>query len=185
MRRNAVRRLTNDGYDDLNPKFLPGTDAVVFSSNRKVDSLIVADTNLESIDDNFNLFLYDLDTTENSVVRLTNTLSKDVNPKPVDSNTIFYLSDQKGITNIYRYVVSDNIFHQVSNFNTSVEEYDLVENSTGLAVTLLNDGKKKLYYIPNFDRNQTVFTPQTVRQDLEQAKLVSERLSRRRALQEG
>ncbi|CAK9019518.1 Uncharacterized protein SCF082_LOCUS14555, partial [Durusdinium trenchii] len=181
LRRNAVRRLTNDFYDDVNPKFLPGTDAIVFSSNRETDSLFVDDTKLEEIDDNFNLFIYDLDTTENIVVRLTNTLSKDLNPKPVDSNTIYYLSDQKGINNIYRYTISENTFTQVTNYNTSVETYDLVEEGTGLGYVLLNKGRRKIYYDSNFDRNKTIFTPQTVRQDVIQAKLVSKRLTERAA----
>ncbi len=179
LRRNAIRRLTNDLYDDVNPKFLPGTDAIVFSSNRTVDSLVVADVKFKDIDDNFNLFLYDLDTTENVVVRLTNTLSKDINPKPVDSNTIYYLSDQKGITNIYKYVISDNIFTQVSNFNTSVENFDIIESGTGLGFTLLNKGDHKLYFTNDFDRNRSVFTQQTVRQDIEQAKFVTNRLNQR------
>ena len=187
LRRNAVRRLTNDAYDEVNPKFLPGTDAVVFSSNRTTDSLVIneelqsVDNTLESIDDNFNLFLYDLDTTETMVVRLTNTISKDVNPKPIDSNTIFYLSDQKGITNVYKYVISDNVFTQVSNFNTSVENYDIIESGNGLAFTLLNKGSHRIYYISDFDKNSSVFTPQTTRQDIEQAKLVTTRLNERAA----
>lgn len=179
LRRNAIRRLTNDIYDDINPKFLPGTDAIIFSSNRLIDSLVVSDAAFKDIDDNFNLFLYDLDTTENIVVRLTNTLSKDVNPKPIDSNTIFYLSDQKGITNIYKYVISDNIFTQVTNFNTSVENFDIIEAGSGLAFSLLNSGEHKLYYSSDFDRNKSAFTPQTVRQDIEQAKFVTNRLNQR------
>ncbi len=179
LRRNAIRRLTNDSYDDINPKFLPGTDGIVFSSNRTTDSLIVTDSNLSAIDDNYNLFIYDLDTTENIVVRLTNTLSKDINPRPVDSNTIYYLSDQKGINNIYKYVISENIFTQISNFNTSVENFDIIETGNGLGFTLLNSGEHKLYYSTDFDRNKSVFTPQTFRQDLQQAKFVTNRLNQR------
>ena len=179
LRRNAIRRLTNDIYDDINPKFLPGTDAVIFSSNRIIDSLQVDSAEFEEIDDNYNLFLYDLDSTEQIVVRLTNTLSTDTKPKPIDSNTIYYLSDQKGITNIYKYVISDNIFTQVSNFKTSVEDFDIIRGSDGLGFTVLNKGKHKLFYIPDFDKNNSVFTPQTVRQDLEQARFVTDRLKQR------
>ena len=187
LRRNAVRRLTNDAYDDINPKFLPGTDAIVFSSNRDSDSLFVSEKKLVDIGHNFNLFVYNLDTTENMVVRLTNTVSTDVDPKPVDSNTIYYLSDQKGINNVYRYVISENTFTQVTNFSTSIESYDLVEKGTGIGFVLLNKGKRKVYYTSDFDRGNTIFTPQTVRQDVIQAKLVTQRLSERaaqRALEE-
>ncbi|MEQ9426571.1 MAG: translocation protein TolB [Cyclobacteriaceae bacterium] len=179
MRRNAVRRLTDDIYDDVNPQFLPGTDAVVFSSNRVSDSLQVQNDTFDKISQNFNLFLYDLDTTETVVARLTNTLSKDTKPKPIDSNTIFYLSDQKGITNIYRYVVSDNVFDQVSNYNTSLTDYDLIPAGDGLAFIMLHEGSPRLYYSDTFDKGKSIFTPQTLRQDLQQAKFVSDRLKNR------
>ncbi|MDA0193866.1 MAG: translocation protein TolB [Bacteroidetes bacterium] len=178
LRRNAVRRLTDDIYDDVNPRFIPGTDALVFSSNRVSDSLDV-DGTFEKISNNYNLFLYDLDTTTQTLGRLTNTLSKDTHPKPIDSNTIYYLSDQKGIINLFKYTISDNIFHQVSNFNSSIHDYDIVPSSNGFSYILLNRGKFNIHYTQDFDRNQNIFTPQTFRQNIEQAKFVSNRLSER------
>jgi dipeptidyl aminopeptidase/acylaminoacyl peptidase len=38
-RRDRIRRLTNDIYDDLDPAFIPGTNRIVFTSNRTSDSL--------------------------------------------------------------------------------------------------------------------------------------------------
>jgi hypothetical protein len=84
-RRDRVRRLTNDPHDDLDPAFIPGTNRIVFSSNRPDDSLR-ASTKKEigQVGDNFNLFLFDLDSTKNMLTRLTNTLSKDYAPIALD-----------------------------------------------------------------------------------------------------
>jgi len=38
---NNQTRLTNDVYDDLDPEFIPGTESIIFSSNRPDDTLRV------------------------------------------------------------------------------------------------------------------------------------------------
>ena len=68
MRRNAIRRITSDIYDDIDPTFIPGTAAIIFSSNRSSDSLNIEDKSIEELDDNFNLFLYDMDTTKKQLL---------------------------------------------------------------------------------------------------------------------
>ena len=44
--RNSVRRITSDIFDDIDPTFIPGTAAIVFSSNRPSDELNIADTRI-------------------------------------------------------------------------------------------------------------------------------------------
>lgn len=124
-RRDRVRRLTNDVYDDLDPSFIPGTNRVVFSSNRTSDTLSVGSKkSLGELTDNYNLFVYDLDTTNVVVSRITNTLSKDYAPKALNDDVFFYLSDQRGIINLFRFDRSTGIYTQVSNFSSSIREYD-------------------------------------------------------------
>src|SRR5690606_10333059 len=80
-RRDRVRRLTNDLYDDLDPSFVPGTNSIVFSSNRPTDTLRSQVTpDFGALPGTYNLFVYDLDTTKNILKRITNTLSRDVKP---------------------------------------------------------------------------------------------------------
>lgn len=175
MRRNAVKRLTKDKYDDLNPKFIPGTDAIVFSSNRPSDTLNLALENINEAPDALNLFAYDLDTTTNVVFRMTNTLSNDYYPVPVDRENVFYLSDQKGIYNLYKYDFSNNIYNQVSNFRTSIQEYDINKQTHDLAFLMLNRGKSRIYLKENYNLNQTTFTPPTLRNQLEQVEFIRKR----------
>ena len=125
MNRSALRRITRDAYDDLDPTFVPGTAAILFSSNRVNDSIRVADVSLSSLDNNFNLFVYDLDTTTNLFYRVTNMLGEDRKPYARDQTELYYISDQKGISNLYRYSFRDSVHTQITNFDRSIISYDL------------------------------------------------------------
>ena len=175
MRRTAVKRLTKDQWDDIYPKFIPGTDAIVFSSNRPTDSLTNRLTDILEAPDMLNLFAYDLDTTDQVLHRITNTLSNEINPAPVDRENVFFLSDQKGINNIFKYNFSTGIYHQVSNFNSSLKEYDIDPKSRNLVYLMLQDGKNRIYLEEGYDIDQTVFTPQTVRNQIKQIEFIRNR----------
>ncbi len=168
MRRNAVKRLTKDPWDDLYPEFIPGTDAVVFSSNRTSDSLGFKPSKTSETPEILNLFAYDLDTTDTNLFRLTNTLSSDIRPVPFDQNNIYYLSDLKGINNMYKFSFADSSFTQVTNYRTSLKEYDINQYSKDLTFLMLNKGKSKIYLNEDYDLDRTVFTPPTLRHQVKQ-----------------
>lgn len=173
MRRNALRRITSDRYDDLDPVFIPGTAAVIFSSNRPADSLDIADINIDELENNFNLFLYDLDTTTYQYTRLTNTLSIDRMPKPKNQYEIYYLSDQKGINNLYKLNLLDSTYNQITNFNNAILDYDISFESSNLSFLMLDDGLKKVYLNESESLDQTIFTPETPRRRYSQAQFVT------------
>lgn len=180
LRRNAIKRLTDDPYDDITPKFVPNTAAIVFSSNRPYDSLKTsAKVEINEVSDYFNLYMYDLDTSKVLLKQLTNNLSKDTNPIPIDENRIYYLSDQKGIKNIYRFNFQEGVFNQVTNFNTSIEDFDLNYDYGLLTYTALDEGKEYVFFEESFQFDKNVFSPQTERQQLLQARFVSDRLRKR------
>lgn len=175
MRRSAVRRITSDIYDDASPSFIPGTSAIVFSSNRPADSLKIADVPLEDMESRYNLFIYDLDTTKTDFYRLTNTIGNDVKPHAKNDSEIFYLSDQRGITNLYRYNFNDSIHSQITNFSKNILDYDLHFDEDGITFLMLDEGVEKVYYTNQVDFHDNQFTGQTPRQRYEQAKFVANR----------
>jgi len=175
-RRDRVRRLTNDIYDDLDPSFVPGTNSIVFSSNRTTDTLINAKkAPIGELTDNFNLFVFDLDTTTTVLSRITNTISKDFAPLAMDSDNIVYLSDQRGIINLFRYNRKTSIYSQLTNFSSSIKDYDLNFQTSSLAVIATSDLKENIFYTTSFDINRQVFTPATRRTELQQARNIQER----------
>ncbi len=175
-RRDRVRRLTNDIYDDLDPSFIPGTNRIVFSSNRVNDTLTVArKASLGDLTDNFNLFVFDLDTTNVVVPRITNTLSKDYAPLALNDDIYYYLSDQRGIVNIFKYDRSTGIYTQVSNFASSVRDYDFNFNQNTLVFTMKHRLRDDIFIDRNYNLNKSTFTPATRRKELQQARFIQER----------
>lgn len=175
-RRDRVRRLTNDIYDDLDPSFIPGSNRIVFSSNRETDTLKVGEkANYSSLTYNYNLFVFDLDTTTNVTQRITNTLSKDYAPIALNDNVFYYLSDQRGIVNMFKYDRSTGIYTQVTNLSGSIKEYDFNPTTNTLALVLKRKMKDEIYLDRNFNLNRQVFTPATRRKELQQVRVIRER----------
>lgn len=179
MRRNAIKRLTKDSWDDIQPRFIPGTDAFVFSSNRTTDTLNITTPDINEMPSLLNLFAYDLDTTKNVLYRLTNTISNETYPVPVSSDHIYFLSDLKGINNLYRYSFSDSLYHQVSNYRTSLKQYDISSSTGDLTYLMLNDGKTRIYLNDDYNLDQRLFTPPTLRHQVQQVEYIRKKREER------
>lgn len=174
-RRDRTRRLTNDIFDDLDPSFIPNTNTVVFSSNRATDSISSKVRGYDKSTTNYNLFLFSLDTTTTTVTRVTNTLSKDFKPKALDENNFFYLSDQRGIVNLFKYNRQTGIYSQVSNYNTSIRDYDLNFGSQTLAMVTMQDLGEDIFRVSGFNAERQIFTPASRRREVQQAKSLTEK----------
>jgi Tol biopolymer transport system component len=183
LRRNSIKRLTKDIFDDINPKFIPGSSSIVFSSNRPTDSLkIEKKVDIDDLTNIYNLYIYSIDTTKNLLHRVTNTLSRNINPTPISDTEIYYVSNQQGINNLYKYNINRKIYTQVTNFRSSIMDYDLGPNKSGIAFSMLDNGITSIYYYPDFDLNSNTFTPQTRRQEIISAKFIAEKIQARRIL---
>lgn len=175
-RRDRIRRLTNDAYDDLDPSFIPNTNKIVFSSNRTSDTLnSKTKIPLGSLTDNYSLFVYDLDTTKNVVQRITNTVSKDFAPIALNNTVFYYLSDQRGIVNLFRYDYSTKIYTQVTNFATNIREYDLNIAHSTLAMVTNRKMEDEIHVSRGFNPHRQIFTPSTRRKELQQARNIREK----------
>lgn len=175
-RRDRVRRLTNDLYDDLDPSFIPGSNRIVFSSNRTADTLRTKTTpEFGQLSQTYNLFVFDLDTTKNLLRRVTNTLSKDYGAQASDDNNFYYLSDQRGITNIFKYNRATGIYSQVTNYASSIRHFDVNFSTNTLAFVTTKRRKQNIFIQRDFNFNRQIFTPATRRKELQQARVVRER----------
>jgi hypothetical protein len=174
-RADRVRRLTNDIFDDFDPSFIPSTNTVVFSSNRTTDTTNTIRKDYTKVPANYNLFSYNLDTTTNVVTRITNTLSKDFYPKALDENNFFYLSDQRGILNLFRFNRQTGVYGQITNFPSSIKEYDLDIKNRTLAMVMTKNLKEDIFVQRNFNLDRQIFTPATRRKETQQAKIITEK----------
>ncbi len=187
LKRNSIKRITSDFYDDVNPRFIPGTSSIIFSSNRTTDSIDVDGRKIEDITNTYNIFIYNIDSTKSTVKRITNTLSSNIKPMAVNANEYYFISDQQGIYNLFKYDLSKNIYHQVSNFGSGIKDYDISYDKRYFSFVMNENGRDNLYLSQNYNLEQNIFTAQTKRQQYLNAKFVAQRLKQsreRRALEE-
>ncbi|TXH27450.1 MAG: translocation protein TolB, partial [Cyclobacteriaceae bacterium] len=175
-RRDRIRRLTNDPYDDLDPTFIPNTNKIVFSSNRTTDSLNTKlKVPLSSLSENYSLYAFDLDTTKTRVQRITNTVSKDFSPLALNNNVFYYLSDQRGIVNLFKFDRSTGIYTQITNFSSGIRNYDLNIPRSTLAMVTNSKMQDEIHVHRGFNTNRQIFTPSTRRKELQQSRIIREK----------
>ena len=172
-RTKRIVRITNDEYDNIDPQFMPDNKQIVFSSNRTTSENLKNQRkiNLEEIDDQFNLFMYDFRKPK-KFLRLTNTFGKNIKPKPISQNEILFLSDRRGITQLFKYTTQDSLTIQVSNFFQSIKNYDTYQNE--LAIVSLDNKKENIYRFKDVNFNQNTFTKKTLRQEILDLRKVQE-----------
>ena len=182
INRSQIRRVTNDNFDDRDASFIPETNTIVFSSNRNNDSIqAVGPLKLEDSElHKFNVYEYDLETLDSTYTRLTNALAMDRLPLAVDLDQVFYVSDQQGINNLYRYSIADSISSQVTGFIYGIKSYTIDYKNNRIAYVSTVDSKDAVL-LETFSPNQSLFTPITPRRAQETTKILAE-IRRKRLL---
>lgn len=161
--RASALPLTSDLYDDLSPRFVQGSSRrVVFSSNRPLDSLGTGDKgSYKSISGSFTIFEHDGTPKSDNLLKLVQADGKTkISPVYADENDIVYLSNAKGVSNLFKFNRASNTNSQLTNYIQNIRNADLTTKSGGgLAYTYLNDGYYTAAFKNSFDINATVNTP--------------------------
>ena len=180
--RGQGKRLTNDVFDELTPMFL-NDSVIVYSTNftELPDSVLTATPDIKLLPNQYNLFRVDVLKDTTLFTRLTNSNSKNTNPRKINSNSLLYMSDLSGITNLMRFNIGNQVSNQVSAFDKSIEVFDITSRMNKIAFAL-RSGKESLLYVENYS-GADHFTPSTPRIQLAQAKDLNERLAARRLLE--
>lgn len=154
---NNQQQLTNDPYDDLNPRFLEGSESVIFASNRPDDTLRTV-TGSPLFNLNTDIYIMDLD--DRSILeRVTSTPQiNESNPSSYDGKNYTYLSDETGILNRYVAYIDSTISHvdttihyrwftvsnRISDLSASPVEYDFNPRNGTYSLIHLDDNRPKL-----------------------------------------
>lgn len=122
LRTRTYNQITKDPFDDLQPRFIRKSTAIVFASNRTNDTLGLDFKKELPAGDNLDIFYYDYLGKAGLLKRVTNTpIAREYQPMSYDSLHIAYLCDENGIVN--RYVASvDSALASVD----TVEHYRMI-----------------------------------------------------------
>lgn len=162
--RGRVQQLTNDLYDDLSPQFVGNAGKVIFTSNRLKDTLDATDKGTyKSVNNRFNLFLHEGKPQAEKLRRLVDSLGTISRPVVTDGSTVYFLSDEKGIKNIYRLTAGDSTITQVSNFRNDIEDFDYTASTNSLVYKSLENNQEIIAYQANADFDNKVNLPYTLR----------------------
>ncbi|MBN2347637.1 MAG: PD40 domain-containing protein [Bacteroidales bacterium] len=156
------QQITNDIADDFHPRFVNNSKQIIFSSNRKSDSLDIEASNSghELVQD---LFIYDFAAKSGAVMRLSDY--KYVNkfmPYEVAANKFISLNDMSGIINRYysqfdstisfvdttvhyRYYAKTN---PLTNYSRNILEQDYNSKTNTLGEVIFNKSRYYLYNYP-------------------------------------
>lgn len=164
VNRGSYQQLTNDLYDDLYPAFVGRTARqVVFSSNRKDDTLGVDKGSYRTIRDYMSLFTHEGSARDLSVVRLTDSLSHATQPIPANESAIYFLNDVNGIRNLYRLDTASKAVSQLTAFPQSIRQYDLNPANGGFVYSSMKNGNEYIGFRSQLNLSQTPQTPPTQR----------------------
>jgi hypothetical protein len=180
--RGQGKRLTNDIFDDLTPVFL-NDSVIVYSSNftELPDSVLTATPDIKLLPNQYNLMRVDVLKDTTIFTKLTNANSRNTHPRKVNGNTVLYMSDLSGITNLMRFSVGSQISNQITAFDQSIEVFDISSRMNKVAYAL-RSGKESYLFVENYS-GVDQFTPSTPRIQVAQAKDLNERLAARRLLE--
>jgi hypothetical protein len=109
---NTQQQLTNDVFDDLNPRFINNSKKIIFSSNRVDDTLRTSGVEIKSYNSNKDIFIYDLQSKKPLLTRITNTpLIDESQPMEFSKDKYTFLSNENRVKNRFVAEVDSVISH--------------------------------------------------------------------------
>ncbi|MDQ3190278.1 MAG: hypothetical protein M3Q58_01655, partial [Bacteroidota bacterium] len=157
---NTQKQITNDIFDDLNPRYINDGKQIVFSSNRTDDTIRTKGVDIKSYNSNRDVFIYNVTSKSNVLTRVTNTPNVDeIQPQGWEGSDISYLSNQNRVYNrhiaqfdsVISHIDTSAHYRQVittatiTNYPRHILEHEIENKSKQLAEIVFHDGKYKLF----------------------------------------
>jgi len=173
LNNSGVETITNDIWDDADPVFF-GSGKIVFSSNRKEDTLRPKDDENFYLKQNLehDLFMANYPGKNVSLIRVTSTPRTDERKPAVFKNTLLFIQNENGIYNLckthfdstiayvdttehYRYFFKTS---WIENTDRNLLDYSVSEKSSRMLGTTHLDGKD-FFFLQNIDTTSVLKKP--------------------------
>jgi hypothetical protein len=157
----SFERITQDLADDQEPEFIENSSKIIFSSNRKSDTLRVEKNGEHAERQNcYDIFVYDYKHKNPVLKRITDTpYENETSPHETEYNRYTYLSDKNGIINRYASVYDSTIIaidttvhysyinklRAVTDFNRNIRSLSFNKKSKKADESFLKDRRYYMY----------------------------------------
>lgn len=148
LQTKQVTRLTNDAYGDLQPAWSPDGSKLAFVTDRFTTKL--SDLSFGA----YRIGIFDLNT---KAIRQAPGFPNGKNIDPhwsPDGDSIYFISNRDGISNIYRASLTDNHIYQVTNVQTGVTgitalspAFSVASKAGKIVFSAFHDGRYGVYSI--------------------------------------
>jgi Tol biopolymer transport system component len=142
--RGGITALTNDVFDDRNPQYIPnGQGSIMYLSNRTIaDTTAKTQLNLKTVGKTFQIVWHSGTPKESVINVLADSLGNASNLTAINDSTALFLSDEKGVNNLYRFAKGDTTFVSINQITNSIQhiyDYQLTANGNFLFKTKENN----------------------------------------------
>ncbi|TNF29032.1 MAG: hypothetical protein EP314_03200 [Bacteroidetes bacterium] len=170
---NTYQKITDDIFTDVDARFMDRSRKVIFSSDRNNDTIKQFDIKLLPKDLYHDIFIYDRDSKEPVLRRVTDTkYANELAPAEYDGNSFSFLSDERGIFNRYRARLDsaiayiDTTIHYryftesapVTQYPRNILEYDVDTVNGTIAEVIFAKGNYRLTIKDRNSEKATVIT---------------------------
>ncbi len=127
LENDSLRQLTRDRYADLQPAWSPDGETIAFVTDRGEG------TDFEKLTyGNMEIAMLDMETLQINRLSMRENV-KHINPQySPDGNSIYFISDPGGFSNMYRYALDENRFYKITDIATGIS--GITELSPALSV---------------------------------------------------
>ncbi len=168
----APQALTNDVFDDLHPVFLPGSNDVVFSSNRSAsDSLGTEKGTFARAVDNFDLFRASTGAAGADVVgavrfrALTRGIGNETRPRALGPDQVAFLNEESGIRSVWQLDLTTDQKRPLTGFGENLKTFDLSPVTRHLAFVFADRGQEFIGLYQAYEAPAGLQLAKTVRQE--------------------
>lgn len=160
INRGSTTPLTSDLYDDLSPRFVGNSNRkIVFASNRPTDTLRVRG-DFKTIRNSLGIFEHSGVPRSPKAPKLLDSLGTYNLPVYATETDLYFLSDLKGISNLFKYNFNTKTIAQSTNFIHGLRNPAIsISGNGGLAFLQLNKGELRIAYQGGFSPGGTGETP--------------------------
>jgi Tol biopolymer transport system component len=149
----SVKRITSDLFADLQPAWSPDGDSIAFVTDRFTTNEALLNAG------DYRLAVLDVASGRISPIS-TFAQGKNINPQwHPDSRSLFFVSDQNGISNVYRVELQTGRMAQVTNIDSGISGITALSpsissaiDSRTLAVSAYEDGSQHIYVIDSAEQ---------------------------------